>query len=94
MFTLAEPVAHDFIVNVASARPAAAARAERLRAARGGQPYSGQAGHVPDTAVTGEANPPAGWLDMPGTTNQSAGGPLGSRIGQRIDHYTVDGELP
>lgn len=72
----------------------AAARAERLRAARAGQPYSGQAGHVPDTAVTGEANPPAGWLDMPGTTNQSAGGLLGSRIGQPIDHYTVDGEVP
>jgi RHS repeat-associated protein len=72
----------------------AAARAERLRAARAGQPYGGQAGHVPDTAVTGQANPPGGWLDMPGSSNQAAGGVLGSRIGQRVDHFTVDGEIP
>lgn len=72
----------------------AAARAERLRAARAGRPYRGQAGHVPDTAITRQANPPAGWLDMPGTSNQAAGGVLGSRVGQRVDHFTVDGQIP
>lgn len=57
-------------------------------------PYQGQAGHVPDTAVTGMANPPAGWLDKAGVSNNSAGGLLGSRVGQRIDFYTIDGVKP
>ena len=35
-----------------------------------------------DTAVTGQANPPAGWLDMPGHSNQVAGGGLGPRVGR------------
>lgn len=72
----------------------ATARAERLRAARDGTPYNGNAGHVPDTAVTGQAQPPGGWLDMPGTSNQAAGGVLGSRVGNPISHFTVDGQLP
>jgi hypothetical protein len=72
----------------------AAARSERLRAARAGQPYLGQAGHVPDTALTGLPDPPAGWLDMPGTSNNVAGGGLSSRVGQSVDAITVDGKLP
>lgn len=76
------------------AEASAAARAERLAAERAGNPYSGQAGHVPDTAVTGKANPPGGWLDMPGFSNQVVGGSLGSRVGQLISGFTVDGELP
>ena len=71
----------------------AAARAERLRAARNNTPYSGQAGHVPDTAVTGQANPPGGWLDMPGHSNQVAGGGLGSRVGKPLSGFTVDGNV-
>lgn len=70
------------------------AKAERTRAELAGQPYSGQVGHVPDTAVTGQANPPCGWLDMPGTSNQRAGGPLGPRVGKFITHFLVDGALP
>jgi len=76
------------------AEASAAARAERLAAARSGTPYSGQAGHVPDTAITGQASPPAGWLDMPGTSNQVCGGVLGSRLGQVISGFTVDGATP
>lgn len=72
----------------------AAARRERLRAARAGQPYQGQAGHVPDTAITGQAVPPAGWLDMPGVSNQCCGGGLASRIGQQVDIITVNGVVP
>jgi len=72
----------------------AAARKERLRAARNGQGYTGQAGHVPDTAVTGQATPPGGWLDMSGCSNNACGGVLGSRIGQKIDHFTIDGVKP
>lgn len=72
----------------------AAARTERLNAARAGTPYQGQAGHVPDTALTGTAQPPAGWLDMPGRSNSVVGGGLSSRIGQRVDVITVDGRVP
>ena len=71
-----------------------AARIERRRAERAGTPYQGQAGHVPDTAVTHMPNPPGGWLDMDGVSNNAAGGPLASRIGQRIDFYTIDGVKP
>jgi len=70
------------------------ARAERLRAELAGKPYLGQAGHVPDTALTGMPNPPMGWLDMPGTSNSVIGGGLSSRIGQRIDLIAVDGIVP
>lgn len=73
------------------AEASAAARAERLRAARAGVPYRGQAGHVPDTAITGLAQPPGGWLDMPGYSNQVAGGVLASRIGQLLKEFSVDG---
>ncbi|MEV4352142.1 polymorphic toxin-type HINT domain-containing protein [Actinoplanes sp. NPDC049596] len=69
----------------------AAARAERRRARRAGVAYTGQAGHVPDTAVTGMANPPAGWLDMPGKSNSVAGGGLSSRIGTTIRGMLIDG---
>lgn len=70
------------------------AQVERDRALQAGTPYSGQVGHVPDTAVTGQANPPCRWLDMPGTTNQRAGAPLGRRVGKFITHYLVGGALP
>ncbi|MFI9584320.1 RHS repeat-associated core domain-containing protein [Streptomyces sp. NPDC052236] len=73
---------------------AAARRAERIRADRAGTPYSGQAGHVPDSAVSGTGQPPAGWLDMPGKSNSIAGGVLGSRVGKLIRGYTVDGGPP
>jgi RHS repeat-associated protein len=72
----------------------AAARRERARAARAGTPYSGQAGHVPDTALTGQANPPGGWLDMAGRSNNIAGGGLSSRIGKPVDIITIDGKVP
>jgi hypothetical protein len=76
------------------ASASAAATAEREAAAAAGATYSGQVGHVPDTAITGMPVPPAGWLDMPGASNQVAGGGLASRIGQRIDVVTVSGRLP
>jgi hypothetical protein len=72
----------------------AAARTERLNAERAGRPYQGQAGHVPDTALTGLPNPPAGWLDMPGRSNSVVGGGLSSRIGQGVSTITVDGRVP
>jgi hypothetical protein len=72
----------------------ALARAERLRAARAGTPYTGQAGHVPDTAISGTATPPAGWLDMPGKSNSIAGGVLGSRVGVLLRGFTVNGGPP
>jgi RHS repeat-associated protein len=72
----------------------AAARAERIRAARAGTPYRGQAGHVPDAAISGMAIPPAGWLDMLGISNSACGGVLGSRIGNEIDIITIDGVVP
>ncbi len=70
------------------------ARAERRRAAAAGTPYQGQAGHVPDTAVTGQAAPPGGYLDMRGNSNSIAGGCIGNCIGETIDGFTVDGQLP
>jgi hypothetical protein len=72
------------------------ARAERLRAKRAGRPYRKgyHAGHVPDTAVSGMAEPPGGWLEMPGPANSACGGVLGCRIGEFIDHFTVDGRIP
>jgi RHS repeat-associated protein len=72
----------------------AAARRERLRAERAASPYEGQVGHVPDTAISNQAEPPAGWLDMPGTSNQCCGAGLGSRIGKPIRVITVDGKVP
>lgn len=71
-----------------------AAAAERLRADRAGTPYVGQAGHVPDTAISGTARPPLGWLDMPGVSNSVAGGALGPRIGQLLNRFTIDGIAP
>lgn len=71
-----------------------AARRERIRAERAGTPYSGQAGHVPDTAITGLSNPPGGWLDMAGKSNNIAGAGLSSRIGTRINVITIDGRFP
>ena len=50
-----------------------AAAAERARAAAAGQPYSGHAGHVPDTTWTGKADPHS-WLDLDPTVNTSIGG--------------------
>jgi hypothetical protein len=50
-----------------------AAAAERARAAAAGTPYSGHAGHVPDTTWTGRAVPPE-WMDLAPRVNQSLGG--------------------
>jgi len=72
----------------------AAARTERLNAARTGQPYQGQAGHVPDTALSGIPQPPDGWIDMPGKSNNVVGGGLGPRVGTVVDRITVDGKVP
>jgi hypothetical protein len=49
---------------------------------------------VPDTAITAQANPPGGWIDMPGYSNQFCGGVLGPRVGQVISGFTVDGAMP
>jgi hypothetical protein len=72
----------------------AAARTERLNAAREGRPYTGQVGHVPDTALSGTPQPPAGWLDMPGRSNSVVGGGLSSRIGTKVNIITIDGKVP
>jgi len=88
------PVVVRSTAGTLRSQASAAARLERLAAARAGTPYVGQAGHVPDTALTGLANPPAGWLDMVGSSNQAAGGGLGSRIGQTVHVITVDGHVP
>ncbi|HMG42506.1 MAG TPA: RHS repeat-associated core domain-containing protein, partial [Acidimicrobiales bacterium] len=60
-----------------------AARDERIRAAAAGTPYSGHAGHVPDTTWTGRPEPPE-WLDLSPRVNSSLGAqarhyPLGYR---------------
>ena len=57
-------------------------------------PYQGQAGHEPDTAITRILNPIGRWIDMPGYSNNVAGGVIGSRVGQKVGHFTVDGVLP
>jgi hypothetical protein len=65
---------------------AAASRAaaqERRAAIDRGEPYSGQAGHVPDTTWTGEPEPYT-WLDLTPRVNTSLGGqavhyPIGYR---------------
>jgi hypothetical protein len=88
------PVTVQATAGTLRSQASAAARTERLNAERAGTPYQGQVGHVPDTALTGLANPPAGWLDMPGTSNNVAGGGLSSRIGQAINVITVDGRVP
>jgi len=67
-----------------------AARRERLRAERAGQPYKGQAGHVPDATWTGKAEPPAGWQDMPGVSNNAIGGTAGQvPVGTVVNHVEV-----
>jgi hypothetical protein len=71
-----------------------AARKERIRAAAAGHAYKGQAGHVPDTGLTGLAEPPCGWIDLPGNTNQKIGGALSSKIGKFVVALTVDGVCP
>lgn len=50
-----------------------AAAVERARAAAAGVPYTGHAGHVPDTTWTGRATPPA-WMDLTPRVNTSLGG--------------------
>jgi hypothetical protein len=79
-----------------------AVNAERTRAANYARqtgtadPYaSGKVpGHVPDTAVSGLADPPCGFLPITSRVNSKAGGYLGSRIGTVITHFTVDGVIP
>ena len=44
-------------------------------------------------AITGQAVPPGGWLDMPAGANGAAGGGLGHIIGEEIEMITVDGEI-
>jgi hypothetical protein len=88
------PVTVQSTAGLLRSQASEAARLERLRAAQAGEPYLGQAGHVPDTALTGLADPPDGWLDMPGTVNNVIGGGLSSRIGQTVDAITVDGAVP
>lgn len=51
----------------------AAAAEERARAAAAGTPYTGHAGHVPDTTWTGTAQPHT-WLDLLPRVNSSLGG--------------------
>jgi hypothetical protein len=53
-----------------------------------------QVWHVPDAALTGKAFPPGSWLDMPGTSNNVAGGGLSLRIGQTEEVITVDCQRP
>lgn len=72
----------------------AAAKREVDRAKGAGTPYKGQAGHVPDTAISGMAEPPMGWLDMPGKANSIAGGGLAAKVDKCIDFITVNGKLP
>jgi RHS repeat-associated protein len=50
-----------------------AARKEAKAAAAAGKPYSGHAGHVPDTTWTGTPEPHS-WLDLDPTVNTSIGG--------------------
>src|SRR5262249_39319220 len=88
------PVTIQKTAGTLRSQASAAARTERLRAQRAGNPYQGQAGHVPDTAISGKPVPPGGWLDMAGTSNNVAGGGLSSRIGQTIDVITIDGKVP
>jgi len=76
------------------AQASAAAKAERARAAAQGTPYTGQAGHVPDTALTKQPNPPLGWLDMPGTSNNAAGGALGPHVGEDVKEILINGKRP
>lgn len=51
----------------------AAARNEKIRAQQAGTPYSGHAGHVPDTTWTGRPQPYS-WLDLDPIVNTSLGG--------------------
>ena len=62
--------------------------------ARVGLPYSGHVGHEPDTAISGAAEPPSGWIDMPGVSHQVVSGVLGSCVGQTISRFTIDGKIP
>ena len=72
-----------------------AAARERRRADFAGTPYGNrQVGHVPDTQVTGKANPPMGWMPMPGTINQVIGSITQQYQGQHIHGYTVNGAIP
>lgn len=50
-----------------------AAAQERARAAAAGAPYTGHAGHVPDTTWTGNPQPHS-WLDLSRRVNSSLGG--------------------
>ena len=70
-----------------------AAAVERRRAKRAEEPYQGKAGHVPDTALTGMANPHS-WQHMPGRSNSIIGGGWSSRIGESIDQLTINGHTP
>ncbi|NYI03424.1 hypothetical protein [Allostreptomyces psammosilenae] len=63
---------------------------ERARAQAAGTPYSGQAGHVPDTAWTGRPDPPE-WLDLTPATNTSLGGQVGGYpVGYRPTEFRFE----
>ncbi|MEV4625257.1 polymorphic toxin-type HINT domain-containing protein [Micromonospora sp. NPDC049523] len=67
----------------------AAIEAER-RTNPGNYPAGWVPGHMPDTGVTGMANPPS-WLPSPSRANSIAGGGLSSRIGKTLRGFLVDG---
>ena len=54
-------------------KASSAARNEKVGAAQAGTPYSGHAGHVPDTTWTGTPQPHS-WLDLDPTVNTRLGG--------------------
>jgi RHS repeat-associated protein len=63
-------------VSTSGALRAAASRSaamERAAAIAQGNPYTGQAGHVPDTTWTGDPDP-WGWMDLAPRVNASLGG--------------------
>jgi RHS repeat-associated protein len=68
----------------------AAAKAEKLRAARAGTPYQGVAGHAPDTTWIGTGHPPS-WVDMSSRLNLSFGAQArGYPVGFIPTNFTVD----
>ena len=69
---------------------------ERRRAERAGTPYppGHQIGHVPDTCLSGNPVPPAGWLGMPGISNNYVGGVSGRYVGRKVKGVRIDGVIP
>jgi hypothetical protein len=78
------------------AKKAMAIAAEKARALLLGNPYGTNEvpGHVPDTAIAGEPEPPCGFLRMDSRANSIAGGGLSSRVDETITHLTLHGVIP